>query len=247
MTDTNLDTRLTDTNKLIRKLGTQSANSAIAKPMAAIAIAQARADGILTDDSGEACYAVYLEGRKQVLSKNALGAGEDDSTSFKANVSKFTQIIKAAGLVATGIDFIDVINTATNERENLAKSGEKVKPAFDAYVDLARAQLKEPTVQLTEEQITGIVRKKEAAEKDLVDKLIAAYKTARKLGDDFPCKPMADVVEGYKHAIEEAGGEVPPVGKEEKAAAEVTQFLASRGMVATPAPRHNETLIAVTA
>jgi hypothetical protein len=236
MTDTNLDTRLNDTNKLIRKLGTQSASSALAKPMAAITIAQARADGILTDDSGEACYTVYLEGRKSILSKNALGAGEDDSTSFKANVSKFTQILKATGLVAAGIDFVDVINTATNERENLAKSGEKVKPAFDAYVDLARAQLKEPTVQLTEEQITAIVRKKESAEKEIVDKLIAAYKTARKLGDEFPCGPMADVVDGYKKAIEEAGGEVPAIGKEEKQAAEVTAFLASRGMVAALKP-----------
>lgn len=237
MTTDNLDTRLADTNKLIRKLGSESAHSVLAKPKMALAIAQARVDGIIGDNDGEAVYTVYLEGRKNVLSKSSLGAGEDDSTSFKANVSKNTQIIKAAGL--PGVDFLDTMTKATAERENLVKAGEKVKPMFDAYVDLARAQIKEPTVKLEVDAITGIVRKKEAAEKEIVDKLIAAYKTARKLGDDFPCKPMADVVDAYKKAIEEAGGEVPPVGEEEKKAAEVTAFLAARGMtavIAKPAP-----------
>jgi hypothetical protein len=230
MSNENLDTRLSDTNKLIRKLGSESAHSVLAKPKMALAIAQARVDGIIGDGDGEAMYNVYLEGRKNVLSKSTIGAGEDDSTSLKANVSKNTQIIKAAGL--PGVDFIDTMTKATSERESLAKSGEKVKPMFDAYVDLARAQLKEPTVALSDEAITGIVRKKEAAEKEIVDKLIAAYKNARKLGDEFPCGPMADVVDAYKKAIEEAGGEVPAVTKEEKEAANVTAFLAKHGMTA---------------
>ncbi len=228
MSATNLDTRLTDTNKAIRKFGVESAGSTLAKPKAALTIADARANGILTDNDGEACYSVYLEGRKTVLSKNNLGAGEDDSTSFKANVSKFTQVIKAAGL--PNVDFVGTMAKATDMRAAQAVAGEKVKPMFDAYVDLARSQLKEPTVALSDDAITSIVRKKEAATKEIVDKLIDAYKRAHKLADEFPCQPMTDVIAAYGKAITEAGGDVPAVTDEEKDAAKVTAFLVGRGM-----------------
>jgi hypothetical protein len=115
-------------------------------------------------------------------------------------------------------------------RESLVKTGDKVKPTYDAYVDLARAQLKSPTAQLDEDTITEVVRKKEAAEKELVDKLVAAYKVARKLQDDFPCQPMETAVAAYADAITEAGGDIPAITKEEKKEAAAMAFLASRGV-----------------
>lgn len=225
------DTRLADLNKAVKKLGAESANSALAKPKMALSIVQARIDGVIGDDDGGKTYDVYLEGRRGVLSKSALGAGSEDAGgSYKANVSKNTQLLKAAGLIVAGIDFGDVLTRATKLREDLIASDEKVKPPYDAYVDLARAQLKTPTVQLGDDAITDIVRKKEAAEKDMIDKLVAAYKTARKLQEDLPTPAMESVVAGYADAIVEAGGEVPPITKEEKKAAEAMAFLASRGM-----------------
>ncbi len=221
------DTRLADLNKLVKTLGTKSANSALAKPQMALAIVQARADGVIGDDDGAKTYDTYLEGRRSVLAKSTLGAGAEDGGSYKANVSKNTQLLKAAGL--PGIDFPEVLTRSTSLRADLVANDEKVKAPFDAYVDLARAQLKQPGEVLSDDEITGVIRKKEAAEKELVDKLIAAYKTARKLQDDFNVQAMSDVVASYADAITEAGGEVPAVTKEEKEAAKATAFLVSRG------------------
>lgn len=224
------DTRFADLTKAVKKLGAESANSALAKPKMALSIVQARIDGVIGDDDGAKTYDIYLEGRRGVLAKSALGAGSEDGGSYKANVSKNTQLLKAAGLIVGGVDFGDVLARATKIREDLLGSDEKVKPPYDAYVDLARAQLKTPTAQLGDDTITEVVRKKEAAEKELVDKLIAAYKQARKLQDDFAVPAMEAVVAGYADAITEAGGEVPAITKEEKKAAEAMAFLASRGL-----------------
>jgi hypothetical protein len=225
------DTRFADLTKTVKKLGAESANSALAKPKMALSIVQARIDGVIGDDAGAMTYDIYLEGRRATLEKaSSLGADAEDAGSYKANVSKNTQLLKAGGLIAAGVDFGDVLTQATRVRESLVKAGDKVKPTYDAYVDLARAQLKSPTTQLDEDAIIGIVRKKEAAEKELVDKLVAAYKVARKLQEDFPCQPMETAVAAYADAITEAGGDIPAITKEEKKEAAAMAFLASRGV-----------------
>jgi hypothetical protein len=227
------DQRLAETNKLIRKLGTESAHSALAKPKMALAIAQARADGLITDDAGSSTYDTYLEGRRAVLAKSALGAGNEDGGSYKANVSKNTQIIKAAGLVAAGVDFLDVLARTAAVRENLVKADEKVKAPFDAIVDVARAQLKSPEAALDDDAITGIVRKKEAAEKDLIAKLVDDYKRIYKRAEEFPCQALSDAVANIGDAINEAGGEVPPMTKDEKEAAAAMAFMTKAGFTVT--------------
>lgn len=233
MTNLINDTRLAETNENLRKLGRMSASSALAKPQMALAIAKARADGILTDADGEATYEEYLKGRRDALKKNIIGAGaEDDGGSHKANVSKNTQILKAAGLASAGIDFVDVMTRATTIRADLVKAGEKVKAMFEVYVDCARAQLKDTSAALTDEAITVIAKKKERAEKELVDKLVDLYKRAHKLAEEFDVQSMRDTVDDLKSAIVEAGGEVPAITKEEKAAAEATAFLAKQGFTA---------------
>lgn len=230
------DTRLADTNKLLKKLGAESANSALAKPKMALAIAQARADGVIDDNAGAATYDTYLEGRKSVLAKSTLGSGTEDGGSYKANVSKNTQIIKAAGLIAAGVDFVDVLERGTAERDNQAKAGEKVKPAFEAYVDLARAQLKDPTVALSDDAISDVVRKKEAAEKDLIAKLVDDYKRMYKRADEVATNlgggaadAIDEAVKAIGEAISEAGGEVPAMTKGAKAEAEAMAFLTKMG------------------
>lgn len=223
------DTRLADTNKLIRKLGTESANSALAKPKMALAIVQARIDGVLTDDDGESTYNTYLEGRRAVLAKSAIGTGAEDGGSLKANISKNTQLLKAAGLVAAGIDFAEVLETATAERDTLAKAGEKVKPAFDAYVDCARAQLKSPEAQLTTDAIIAAVKRAEAAEKDDIAKLCDTYKRLWKQADEMKIPVLSDAAANVAQAISDLGGEVPPMTKEEKEAASAMAFIRKMG------------------
>ncbi len=223
------DTRLADLTKTVKALGTKSAHSALAKPQMALAVAQARADGVIDDDAGASTYEVYLEGRRSVLGKNQLGAGAEDGGSHKVNVSKNTQIIKAAGLISAGVDFVDVMTRSVALRETLLGSNEKVKPTFDGFVDLARAQLKSPTAALTDDEIISVVRKKEAAAKDLVDKLIDTYKRLYKHNEEFPCQSLEDAIANMATTISEAGGEVPPMTKEEKEAASAMAYMERMG------------------
>lgn len=232
--DTANDTRLADANKLLRKLGAESAHSALAKPKMALAIVQARADGVIDDDAGAATYDTYLEGRRSVLSKSQLGAGAEDSGgSYKANVSKNTQLLKAAAL--PDVDFVDVLTRATAIRDSLITSGEKCKPVFDAYVDLARAQIKSPDASLDADEIVGIVRKKEAAEKDAIAKLVDTYKRVYKQAEEYKLEPLLAAVQSIGEAIAELGGEVPAISEEEKEHASAMAYIARMGFQVTAA------------
>lgn len=221
------DTRLADLNEVVKALGSKSADSVLAKPQMALAIVYARADGVIGDDAGPSTYDTYLEGRRSVLANSTMGAGIDDG-GYKANVSKNTQLIRAAGL--PGIEFPNVLTRSTGLRAALVANDEKCKPPFDAYVDLARAQLKSPGEKLSDQEIIAVILKKDAAEKGLIDKLIAAYKVARNLNEAFNVQSMSDVVAAYEDAIAEAGGEVPAITKDEKDAAKAMAFLASKGL-----------------
>lgn len=228
--DTANDTRLADANKLLRKLGAESAHSALAKPKMALAIVQARADGVIDDDAGASTYDTYLEGRRSVLAKSQLGAGaEDAGGSYKANVSKNTQLLKAAGLIAAGVDFVDVLTRATSIREGLVKADEKCKPVFDAYVDLARAQIKQPDAALNDDDITEVVRKKEAAEKDAIAKLVDTYKRVYKQAEEYKLEPLLAAVQSVGEAIAELGGEVPAMTKDEKEHAAAMAYMTKMG------------------
>jgi len=232
--DTANDTRLADANKLLRKLGVESAHSALAKPKMALAIVQARADGVIDDDAGASTYDTYLEGRRSVLAKSQLGAGaEDAGGSYKSNVSKNTQLIKAAAL--PDVDFVDILTRATAIREGLIKADEKCKPVFDAYVDLARAQIKQPDTSLGDDEITEVVRKKEAAEKDAIAKLVDTYKRVYKQAEEYKLEPLLAAVQSVGEAIAELGGEVPAMTKEEKERVSAMAYIARMGFQVTAA------------
>jgi hypothetical protein len=79
--------------------------------------------------------------------------------------------------------------------------------------------MKQPDLALSDEQIAAIVAKPEPREKELIEKIVAAYKTSHKLNNDTggTIPGLEQSVQGLADAIREAGGEVPPVTKEEKA------------------------------
>lgn len=231
------DKRAADLDKLVRKLGQESASSAVARPKMGLAIARARAEGVIGDDDAAKTYDTYLEGRTAALGKSPLAVGTSDNGSYKANVSKNARIIKAAALATTGVDFVGVLERATTIRADMVANepDTPVKPTFDAYVDLAREQLKQPEAALTDDTIRSVIRKPEAKEKDLIAKLVDDYKRMSKRaeaaaedGAEAVSDALAPAIEAIAAAIEAAGGEVP-LSKEEQKAAEAMSFLASRG------------------
>ena len=212
----------------LRTLGKDSIGSELSKPKMALTICRAAADGIISEADAPATYEKYLEGRSKGIAGNALLAGNDSTPgSIKANVSKNLQLIKLGNLPR--IDGPKLLDDVIDARTAAVNGDIKVKPAFDALVDAARAQLGQPGTPLTPEQIDGVIRKKESAAKEAIDKLIDAYKRVYKLHDELPSKALEDAVHSLADAIRDAGGEVPAMTKEGKKEQEALAFLQSRG------------------
>lgn len=229
-TTSNIAPMLNDLNSQLRELGRDSVASALAKPRMALAITRAAADGIIGEDDAAATYEQYLQGRQYAISRNAMAQGDEDKGSVKANVSKNMQLIKL-GLLPK-VDGPALLDRVTDLRTSMVGGDVKLKPTFDCFVDAARAQLAQPNEELTDEQIEGIVRKPEPKNKDIIDKLIEDYKRLNKRHDELPSPGVEAAIRGIADAIKECGGELPPLTKEEKKAADAIAYLKSVGRIA---------------
>jgi hypothetical protein len=231
-TMTNHEIAIANLDKEMAKLGAESVN--IARPKLAVTLVRAAAAGDIDEDDVEARYDAYLAGRTKAQSRTALASGVEDGNGKKANVSKCRQLVRMGMLPA--VDGPALIDTTVTVRGNLLENEEAVKAPFDAFVDVARAQIAQPDAQLTEEQIAAAIRKPEKASKTELQKLIDLYKNAAKMAELLPGnEAMKDAVGDLASAIVEEGGEVPPLTKEEKEAHAAMAYLARRGLVIVPA------------
>lgn len=140
--DTTNDTRLQDFMGTVRELGRDSAAGKDALPNLAVAFARAVYDGVVEtkadqhgDDAAARVFKTYAasEGKKKVHDRTESG--------LKANISKLRQIQKASEL-RSKLDFVDVLNRAHTIRQTAIDDDIDVKPAYAAFVDVAREQLK---------------------------------------------------------------------------------------------------------
>jgi hypothetical protein len=230
MTNSNTGLTVADLLRDVAALGKESALSALAKPKMGLTIADAAFKGIITAVDAEATYEAYLKGRTKALSSSALGAGDATAGSIKANVSKNKQIIDAAMLPK--VDFCATLDRLIILREQMVSADEKVIDAFSAFVEAARTQKNQPDYDLDEDQIMAACRKADPKDKSLVELLIQDYKRiAGRIEKDCGGKsgPLEVALDAIGTAIVEAGGEVPPLTKEEIKAAEAMAFLKSIG------------------
>lgn len=208
--------------KAMRQHGRDSIRGEAARPAAMLDLAHAVTNGYPLEaadgsDNVAAAYKAYADGRAQAGGK--LTTGADTDSSFKVQVSKFRQIAKCAALPMwdTTCDATHLFDRTITLRGKLAADPEnKLKPAADALVDVARAQQNCADV-LTDAEIEDIVRKPEKGEKSELDKLIDAYKRVAKLADDgIGGSHTEQAASEMATAITEMGGEVPAVTAEEK-------------------------------
>ena len=227
----NLKPALDALNKTLRKLGQDEAEGVVARPTAALAMAHAAHRGEIDESYAETGYTVDLAGKRK-LGNNPL-ATEEDATgkTYDVQVSKFRQCIKVSMLPA--IDGPDLLDRAIRINANLRTQGTKTLAPFEGMLAVARAQLKDATVELSNDDIADLVTVKDKEKPELAD-LIAAYKTADKLAKKYGAT-AAPAVEVYRRAIVEAGGEVPALTKAEKEQAAAMEFLRRNGMVAVHA------------
>lgn len=155
--DTTNDTRFADFKGVVHELGRESAAGKDSLPNLAIAFARAVADGVLDPakdaagrDGAARVFDWYAtsEGKKAVHDRTENG--------LKANISKLRQIQNAAG--NPKYDFVDVLNRAILVRRDCKDNDLDVKPAYAAYVDVAREQLKHDD-EISDDMIRDVVLK----------------------------------------------------------------------------------------
>ena len=231
------DTRLKDALKLAGRLGGESVKSALAKPQLYAALCRGTADGYMTEDDVKAFFESYLAGRTKVVNGNkiALGDKEDNQNSYAANLSKLNNMYKLGSLNSAGvIDGPALLDKVIDRREYLFNGGRKVKATADAMLDVAKAQLKTPSAELTDEQLDEVICRKESEEKTLLKKLTdqytKVYKLAAEMGDAMlDCTHIEASRDALADAIRALDGEVPAIGKKDKESADI-EFLMSKGL-----------------
>lgn len=219
--------RLDDLRTKMTALGKQEAAGMGSRRDAGLFLTAEAFEGKIDEDDAEVAYDAYVTAQGKQAKAKHLVAG-DNPSSRKAQVSKFRSFIKL-GMLPT-LDGRDVLARAVSLIESIAASDTKVLSPFDALKAVCTAQCDKKEAPLTDEEITAVVSKPEPAEKDALAKLVAAYKAAYKLNTDMALPGTEVALQGYADAIVELGGELPPMTKEEKKAAEAMAFLAKRGV-----------------
>jgi len=236
MTLTNTETMLKDLAGKLRALGAAEGKGSASRPEAALLLADQARAGLIAETYAETGFMEYAKGTAEAAKKNVMVtySGNEDQKSAKQQISKFRQFIKAGAL--TDVDGPVVLRRAVALVNEVAKGGVDTKSVFDAMLDTARAQIKTPDTTLTDDEIRAIVMKPGKVNKSEIEKLIAVYKTTRKIFDGMPDNAHLEAAcDDLKGAIVEAGGEVPPLNDEEKEEAAALAFLAKRGMLAVRA------------
>lgn len=225
------DTRFEDLIKRARALGTESVKGEASKPNHALELVRGIVDGVLdTQDKIDEHFDVYMDSRTKAISKNPLLQG--NANSDKAQRSKQKQVAEMAKLPA--IDAVELLAEVNDRRAALIAGEVKVKPAYDAYVDVARAQLKQPLEQITGEALDKIISKAEPKEKDTLAKLAEEYKRVYKIAEKM-AEDMLDTshIENARDAIADAivalDGDIPAMTKASKKEDEMIGFLMSKG------------------
>lgn len=214
-------------DKELAKLGRESVNTS--RPAMAIALIEAASVGLIGEKDVPARYDAYLGAREKRMQGNLLAAGVDEGNGRKANISKLVQMVKAAQLIGDAAPFqADAIVTM---RGNMIGGDDKVHAPFECLLNAARAQIAKGVDQLTQDEMAECIRKNAPADKDDIAKLVAAYKSMHKMNADMAYAGTGMALQGIADAIIEAGGDIPPMTKEEKKEAEAMAFLAKRGRI----------------
>lgn len=153
--NTKNDTRAEDFKSFVHEKGREHAAGEDSLPSLAVAFARAVADGVIdikADSSGKDAAARVFEWYATSAGKKAY----HNRTGTTQQVSKLRQIGKAANTPKW--DFVDVLNRGIVLRRDLMDNNIEVKPAYAAYVDIAREQLKHDDA-MTDAMLDDVVRK----------------------------------------------------------------------------------------
>lgn len=176
---------VTEAMKEFKRLGQKEGEGQASRAEFMIKVAAAAAEGHITDNKPKTGDSDALKVWRAFREGAAKKAGDvvAAEASEKQRVSNVMQIIKASIIV--GVDFADVL-VRTRPILADAKTKELTKSnTFDAFVSVARAQLKKGDVELSDAEILGAVCPADKPEKErneviVLEKLIADMKRIAK-------------------------------------------------------------------
>ncbi len=221
MTISNIDSMLATLKSDIRELGRDAAAGGDAKAKLALKVVRAAHEGYIISKDAEILYSEYVTAQ----SKKAMH--EHSTGGMKANISKLSTIISFGSLPS--IDAPALLDKVIDIRNDLRGGDEKLKAAFDTFLDVAKAQIKSPD-ELSDDELRDLCIK-DAKEKSLIDKLVEDYKRMSKRHEELPSPSIEAAIHAIGDAIHEAGGELPATTKEAKAKAAFIAKAASFGLI----------------
>lgn len=184
-------------------------------------------------DEADKVYTLFAKGAAATQ-----GLEYQATSSHKVQVSKTKQFLTLGQLPA--IDGVRVMELTTDKLAELNKRAESPLrgSAYDNMVKVAREQIKQPTVELTADNIEDILSK-QPDDKTEIDKVIDAYKKVytvdAKLADaGIDHQGTADALEDLAQQIADMGGELPAMTKEDREMAKAKQTLQRHGLTAQP-------------
>ena len=222
MTNSNIDTFLSNLRAEIRDLGRTTAIADDAKAILALMVTRAAHDGYIAATDAKELYVEYI------TAKSKKSIHEHKVDGINANASKLRSLISMGALPS--IDGPALLDKVTDIRKDMRESEQKCRGAFDAFYEVAKAQLKSPDAELSDAELRDLCTVPEK-DKSLIDELVADYKRLSKRHDQFPSPSIEAAVHAIGDAIVEAGGELPPMTKEDKAKAAFIRKAQAMGYV----------------
>lgn len=235
MTTLQNDNRYVDLLKDVRELGREAALGKDALPNLAMKVTTAARDGIISTekdadgkDDADRIYEEYREAQ----SKKA--KHEHTEGGITGNTAKLRSFVNLGML--PNIDPVDVLERAVKIRHEQKAKKEKVKGAYEAYIDVSRKQL-DPVNQndpLTDEVIIEVVRKKPGKTATPAERLADVYKELSALNDEKELEAcrgsIQDAAEYVAEALKAIDVALPPITKEEKELAALIAKAAKLGV-----------------
>ena len=153
----------------VREFGRAAASGEDARPACILQLIEDCQNGILSPDDNKEIYDQYLAAysKRAVFTENGKAG----------NASKWKAPMSMGAMV--GVDGVAVAQRAVTLRGNMASEGLKPKAMFDGLVSVSRAQLANPSAELSDDEIRDALSK-DVKDKTAQDFLRAAAKALEK-------------------------------------------------------------------
>lgn len=198
------DTRFSDFMKEVRKFGAASGSGKNSLPALAHSVVRAAADGVIDLTAKHKAGEKLIDDAAKIYDeyvKSESNKAMFNHSAITQQASKLRQLVSMGCM--TAIDPVEVMNDAATAwdavREEASKGGDKVKPAYHFFIDVAREQLKLNDTQLESDELKELAKKAPPADRDAEKILKGVLKALENLisGEKGPKDQSQEVIDAH--------------------------------------------------